>query len=373
MASMSQSGSAHRATSETGFDGLLLFAAAILLFAGILTQFSINVDSDLGEFRKHLLFTLIGLVPFALFFWVNPLFWKRIAPWLYFLSLVLLVLVLVRGELIMGARRWILVGPMQFQPSEPAKLLMILSLGALFANRQDRIRDFSTFALSLLFVVPPLFLVFRQPHLGGALVITAIWLAMSMAAGVRLRFIVGSIVAIPLLIGSAYVTPRVLTLEQKERIHSMFFSDPDGANYQVERASMAFAAGGVTGTGFLRGEQKKAGFIPQQHNDFIFTVVGEEGGLIGCALVIAAFGFFFYRVWLVMVQSDELYFRAIAGGVLGLLAFHTVVNIGMVVQLLPVVGLWLPFMSAGGTALWLCMACVGLLLGIRRRERPLLF
>jgi len=131
--------------------------------------------------------------------------------------------------------------------------------------------------------------------------------------------------------------------------------------------------GGVSGAGFGKGDQKHAHFIPEQQNDFIFTVIGEEGGLIGCSFVLIAFGVFLYRIWLIMVQAEDPFHRLVAAGVFGTLAFHTIVNLGMNLQLLPVVGLWLPFMSYGGTAMWLCMASVAVLLNMRTRERPVLY
>jgi rod shape determining protein RodA len=115
------------------------------------------------------------------------------------------------------------------------------------------------------------------------------------------------------------------------------------------------------------------GFVPEQHTDFIFTVIGEEGGLIGCTLVLAGFGFFFYRIWRVAYAADEPFHRMMAAGLFSVLAFHTIVNLGMNLEMLPVVGLWLPFMSYGGTAIWLCMAAVGLLLNLGRRAKPILF
>ena len=131
--------------------------------------------------------------------------------------------------------------------------------------------------------------------------------------------------------------------------------------------------GGFEGVGFDHGEQKAAGFIPEQYDDFIVTVVGEEGGLVGCTLLLAAYGFFFYRIFLVMLYSTEPYYKMLAAGVFAVLGFHTFVNMAMVLNMMPVVGLWLPFLSYGGTAMWLCMSCVGLLLSVRRRQRPLLF
>lgn len=355
------------------FDFGLLFAALILLVFGLMSLYSISSGRGMDVFRRQVANAAIGLVPFAIFYFVNPSFWRRLAPVLYGTSVALLALVLVVGAEKFGATRWIDVGPLQFQPSEAAKLLMVLTLSTFFAHRADQIRSFSTFALSLVHVAIPLLLVFKQPHLGGALVLTAIWLSVAIAAGVPLKFIALAAACVPLVLAVAFFTPGVLTPEQKDRVYGLLHGDQKDSAYQATRASIAFGVGGVAGTGFLHGEQKRAGFIPEQHNDFIFTVIGEEGGLVGGTLVLLAFGFFFFRVWLVMFQTSDPFARMVAAGVLGMLGFHAIVNMGMVLQVLPVVGLWLPFLSYGGTALWLCMASVGLLLSIRRREAPLLF
>jgi rod shape determining protein RodA len=167
---------------------------------------------------------------------------------------------------------------------------------------------------------------------------------------------------------------RFLRDYQRDRIErTQGVRDVRGSDYQTWRAEIAFGVGGVTGEGFLRGEQKRGRFIPEQHNDFILTVLGEEGGLVGTSILVCCFAVFFYRIFLIMFQATEFFYRLVATGIFAVLAFHTVVNTFMVVQLLPVVGLWLPFMSHGGTALWLCLACLGLLLNIRSRERPILF
>ncbi len=153
----------------------------------------------------------------------------------------------------------------------------------------------------------------------------------------------------------------------------MFSNDSKKGNYQTDRAEIAFGVGGVSGTGYLKGEQKMGHFIPEQNDDFIFTVIGEEGGLIGCTLVLAAYGFFFYRLWLVMFFASDPYYKMIVGGLFASLGFHMFVNIAMVLHIVPVVGLWLPFLSYGGSAMWMCMSAVALALNIRARERPILF
>ena len=148
-------------------------------------------------------------------------------------------------------------------------------------------------------------------------------------------------------------------------------NDVKGDNYQTEMAAYAFGSGGLAGTGYLKGEQKHK--VPEQHTDFIFSLVGEEFGLLGSLTVLGLFALLFYRLWLGMVNASDFYFQMILAGILTVLAFHTFVNIGMVLQILPVVGLWCPFMSYGGTAMWLCMSLIGLALNVRMRERAVLF
>lgn len=366
--------SSRQARTPRPTDGWLIFAVLALLAVGLMSLYSVDAArTGTGQFKKQLVNAVIGLGPFCLMYFVEPTFWRRIASALYVLNLCVLAFVLVKGSTIKGATRWVDIGPLQFQPSELAKIFTVLTLASFFATRMDRVRHFSTFALSFLHVAVPIVLIFKQPHLGASLVLLTIWLAISLAAGVRIRFVVGSIVSLVLALGLAFSVPGVMSDYQKKRVKAMFVQDDQGMDYQASRAQIAFGVGGLTGTGYLKGAQKKGGFIPEQHNDFIFTVIGEEGGLFGCTLVLGAFGLLFYRIWLVMFNSVEPYSRMLAAGVLGLLAFHTMANLGMNLQLIPVVGLWLPFLSSGGTALWLCLACVGLILNLHARKRETMF
>lgn len=358
------------------FDGWLLLSSLLLLLAGLMSLYSIaRVPGNPNVFLRQLLNFALGLVPFAIFFFTDPRFWRRVAPVLYGFNILLLVGTIALGFKAGGAQRWIELGPIQFQPSEAAKLLTVLTLATFFANRKATIKQASTFFLSLLHVAIPAALIFIQPHLGATLVILVIWLSVALAANVPLKYITISGLALILAVTAAFMVPGVMKDYQKSRVVGLFQGQDDeqGKGFQTSRAQIAFGMGGVLGEGFGKGKQKSGNHIPEQETDFIFTVVGEEGGLIGSTMVLACFGFFFYRVWLTMLRATEPFYRMVAGGIYGLLMFHTFVNIGMLVGVVPVVGLWLPFMSYGGTALWLCMACVGVLLSIRRREKPVLF
>jgi len=361
-------------------DPWFVFATVMLMVVGLMSLYSEGIDRDgLSNFKRQIIATIIGIGPFALMRYVNPNFWRSIWMILYGLMLALLAGTLVLGADAKGAQRWIDIGPMQFQPSEVAKLLLVLTLSTYYAHRYDRITHLSTFVGGLAHVAIPVGMVLMQPHLGAALVLLATWFAITLVAGVPMRYLGGFIAGFVILAGSVLAVPSVsdklLRGYQADRVKGMFTKEKDrkGDNWQTDRAEIAFGVGGLFGTGFLKGEQKRGGFIPEQRNDFVFTVVGEEGGLVGSSLVLMLFGLFFYRIFLAMAVATEPYYRMALAGVFAVLGFHTVVNLAMIMQLLPVVGLWLPFLSSGGTAIWLCMGCVGLVLNIRRREKPILF
>jgi rod shape determining protein RodA len=359
-------------------DWFLLVSAALLLVVGLMSLFSEGYYRDhLVTFKKQVLYAAIGLVPFLIFYLTRPQFWAKIANALYAINVLSLLAVRLIGSERKGAERWIDIGPIQFQPSEMAKLLTILTLAAFFAHRKDKVKDLSTFLLSLVHIAVPVFLILIQPHLGAALVVIIAWAAICIVAGVPFKFLGGLLAGFAVLGVLVFAVPSVSNLVlhdyQKSRVKGMFTDDDQGRNYQTSRAEIALGEGGIMGTGYMHGSQKKANFIPEQQNDFIFTVIGEEGGLIGGSLLLLAFGFFFYRVWLIIFSARELYYRCIAAGIFAALFFHMFVNIAMVLEIVPVVGLWLPFLSYGGTALWLCLSCVGLLMGIRRSEKPVLF
>ena len=342
---------------------------------GFMSLYSEGITHDGGaNFRIQIRNTIIGIVPFSIFAFTPTRVWYRLASMIYGLNLLTLIAVFVVGSHKKGAERWIQLGPIQFQPSEMAKILLVITLAAFYAKRQDSIQKLSTYSLGFLHALVPATLILLQPHLAASMVLIVIWFAISLVSGVPGKFLAGTVL-IGILIGGIVVAeaPHFLHSYQIERLLGMTSKDPKGKGYQTDRAMIAFGVGGVSGKGYLKGEQKAGHFIPEQHDDFIFTVVGEEGGLIGCTIVLAAFGFFFYRLWLIMLYAADPNSKMIIAGIISALTFHMFVNIAMVLHIIPVAGLWLPFLSYGGTAMWLCMSCVGLALQIRSSEKPILF
>jgi rod shape determining protein RodA len=405
MASYSDTGSYRintRSRVWQRIDLWLVLATLILIAFGLLALYSHGTHPGSGAYFKKQVFNItVGLIPAAIMATVPPRAWLRLAPLLYVVNLIGLVAIFKIGAFRNGSARWIEVGPIQFQPSEMAKLVLILTLASFYAMRHDKLKDASTFLLGFLHMAVPAVLILKQPHFGGAMVLLVIWLAISMIAQIPARFLIVtgivSCLGVLMLIAfsgdfhgkriKAFLPPAV-----EQGIGHIFGIDstppPDtgkgmtaaaraaktaeqGILYQTNQARTAFGVGGVVGTGFGKGEQGE--LIPEQQTDFIFTVIGEELGLVGCTLVLCAFAFLFYRIWLIMFHATEPYYRMLVGGVLAMLAFHTFVNLFMVTQMLPVIGLWLPFMSYGGTAMWLCMSGIALVLNIRSRAQPILF
>lgn len=365
---------------KVGLDWWLLGAAAVLVLIGLAAIFSTGYGDSIKEFRKQLVNIVLGFLPMSIFAFFHPRLWAKASAVVYAINLAMLVSVFLIGKSINGSARWIGVGPFSFQPSELSKILIVLTLATFYASRQDRIKSFSTFALGFLHIFVPFFLIMNQPHLGASLLILTVWVALSLVAGVSPKYMAAAIGSFVILGTLVFNVPTVrhvvITDYQWGRITGLLGIETKGKSvkdkrYQVEQASYAFANGGIAGTGFLKGEVKKR--VPEVSSDFIFSCVGEEFGMMGCFVVLGIFAMLFYRIWLGMLSAADLYYQLIMAGILTIFGFHLIVNAGMVLGVLPVVGMWLPFLSAGGTAIWLCMSLVGLALNVRARERAVLF
>lgn len=348
-----------------GMDFWLIAAAATLLLIGLAAIHSIDVARPGASYMvKQVLFAAIGMIVFLTCSLSTPKSLERLAPLLYGLNIVSLMSIFILGTRRKGATRWIDFGPIQFQPSEVAKVILIITLAVYFSRRWSDTKSLSTYLGSLFHVAPVIALVLLQPHFAGSMSLVMIWLSMSLIAGINWKYVAITAAIIGGTVGLS-MKLRIMPPYMLSRIEAALHPDPKGNAYQQERAKIAFGVGGATGVGYLKGEQKAGRYIPEQQNDFIFTVIGEEFGMIGAGIVVAVFGFFFYRIWLVGFRASDPVGQLLSGGVLAVLGFHTIVNLGMNVGILPVAGLWLPFMSYGGTALWMCMACVGLMASVR--------
>ncbi len=295
----------------------------------------------------------------------------RLAPWLYLLSVVLLLAVLFVGREINGARAWFVFGPLRFQPSEFAKLALALMLARVLAARPlHRIWDYP---LPLLVAALPILLTAAEPDLGGAMVMAAMTAGMFFARGMPWRHLVLSALTLAALFPTV-IWPRLLP-HQKERILTALnpSRDPLGSGFQVIQSMIAVGSGGLGGKGYRQGTQSQLGFVPFRHTDFIFAVVAEEMGFVGALGLLLAYGVLFWRLVALAFSLPHLEDRLLVAGVFSMLAFQVLVNVGVTLGVAPVTGITLPFVSYGGTSLVTVMLAVGLVeLVYRDRLLPVL-
>jgi rod shape determining protein RodA len=350
----------------------LLLTTLLLIGVGLATLYSATYQWSPAVFRKQLILLAVGVVGAIVLAAIPPRVWLRFYKPLYALNVLMLLGVLVFGAERKGAQRWLeLPGGFQLQPSEFAKLLLVLTLAAWLARQGDAIRTPKGFLLSALHMAVPALLVFKQPDLGTSLVFAAVWFAMVYLAGARARWLWLTVVAGALGFAGLWHFD-ILRDYQKARLVSFLDpeADPKQSGYHILQARIAVGSGQLTGKGYLHGTQKNLRYIPEQHTDFIFVVVAEELGFVGSVGLLGLFGAFLYAVWRIMVNTRNEYHRLLAGGILTLFTFHLLTNVGMTIGLFPVVGIPLPFISYGGTMLITALAAVGLLLAIRLHESP---
>lgn len=358
-------------------DWTIILIALLLCAWGLVMIYSARRAQDDGPFfvRKQAIAMGIGVVAMFLVASIPVQIWQRWTAWLYAMNVVLLLYVDLFGRTTKGAQRWIpLPGGVNLQPSELAKVLVILTLAYWLSAREERIRSPGLVLRSLLYIGIPVLLIFKQPDLGTALVVMAIWFGMKLLAGARLKHL-----GVVLLVGAiAFVVMwhlNVLEDYQKNRLVAFLNPqrDPLGSGYHILQARIAVGSGQVFGKGLFHGTQNLLLFIPEQHTDFIFTVVAEEMGFAGSMTLLTLYGVLLWRLSRLILQAHRFYTRLIAAGITTFFAYHIIVNIGMVVGILPVVGVWLPFMSFGGTAVVTCFVALGLMQAIHRQQYEVMF
>lgn len=360
-------------------DWTLLMTVGLLMLCSLLAIWSATATdrAGLGTVLRQAAYFAVGLGVLAYFASRDYVGASRLAPFLYLVNLFFLVVVLLIGKHAeaKGAGRWIPM-PLGFklQPSEFAKVCIILTLGDYLRRLGPAIQELPNLLRTLVHVGIPMALIYKQPDMGTALVFMAIWLGMVFLAGANGRHLVAILLAGVVLFSLAWKF-NVIHDYQKDRVLILLGlkRDPQGKGYHVEQSLTAVGGGQVTGQGLRHGIQTAGDFVPENHTDFIFTVVAEETGFVGACLLLAVYGILLWRGILTILESEDYLGRLIAGGVVALIAFHLMVNIGMTCGILPVVGVPLPLMSFGGSAAWTNLAAIGLLLSVHMRRRKLQF
>jgi len=351
------------------FDWILTTAVLLLLAISVAVIFSTTFNSSGGPtaaLQQAVIGTLgLGLV--AIVGMTDYRVFRRVASALYVAMIVMLVAVELLGFSALGAQRWIDLGFFQLQPSEFAKITMVIVLAKVFADNRRTLDTAKTFLISLGYTLVPVVLVAAQPDLGTAMVIMAIWLGMSIAAGIPKRlFAIGAVSAAALgplfwkFIFHDYQKNRVLTFIDPSR-------DPLGTGYNVTQAQIAVGSGGLWGRTLGQGTQSQLNFLPVQHTDFIFAVLAEELGFIGGLLVIGLLGLIAYRALRIAQGARDVFGYGLAVGIMTMVLFQTLINAGMNTGIMPVTGIPLPFVSYGGSSILMLLFAIGVLQSIATR------
>jgi rod shape determining protein RodA len=363
----------------------MVFLVFTISLIGIAAVYSATYTSrgPSSLFTKQLVWVSIGLI--VMFLALIPDYHTvgRYAYVLYALSLALLFLVMVMGKTGMGAQRWLAIGPFAFQPSELAKISLTLALARYFAeDPKQGDYELKDLVVPAVMVLVPLMLVLKQPDLGTAIMLFLTSSIIVVLAGIRLRsvmtvFLIGATIASLVFLVSPVRHKIWSSLKpyQQNRIKAFIdpSSDPLGSGYHANQSKISVGSGQITGRGYRKGTQSQMAFLPERHTDFIFSVIAEETGLVGCSVLL----FLYLLLLLVGVDAaknakDRLGVL-MAGGIVAMLSLYVFINMGMAVGIVPVVGVPLPLVSYGGTSIITTFLSLGILLNIQSRRFMLFY
>jgi rod shape determining protein RodA len=344
------------------FDFWLLGGAALLVIFGIVEIRSAVADNATlaDSAQRQATFAGIGLVILLAATLVDYHFWRSVSRLLFLGILLLLFYVELVGAETFGATRWIRVGGFTIQPSEVAKILLIIILADDIARNEDRLQSWSGILRTLILAAIPAVVILREPDLSTAILTMVLWAAMAFAAGMPSKFIfvLGGVAVVLPFIALAF---NLLQAYQLQRLALFFMPDADpSAAYNIEQSRIAIGSGGLFGQGYGLSTQVQLRFLKVRHTDFIFSVRSSEFGLAGDAVFFSVLGFVVYRCLRAARYARDTYGALIGYGVATLIFYQAAFNIGMNLNLLPVAGLPLPFISSGGSSLWAVLLGIGL-------------
>ena len=367
-------------------DPLIPIITLILVAIGflIITSATYDVSNSpwtnpflIRQFIAFILGTTALIV--SLFFDYRSL--KNYSEIIYVCNILILLSVLMFGETAQGGQRWLVLGPIVFQPSELAKLAVIITLADLLATDKYNLDNIFGLLVPCLHILLPVALIFLQNDLGTSLVVIAIFLGIIYAAGANSKIFFGSIGGI-LATVITWITlhvnfdiPIPLQTYQLNRLLVLVNPalDPLGSGYNVIQSKIAIGGGGLFGQGLFSGTQNKLNFLPEMHTDFIFSVLGEEFGFIGVAVVLILYFVLLWQAMKVVAEAKDSFGVLIVIGIITMFAFHIFENVGMTLGIMPVTGITLPFLSYGGSSLITNMLAVGLILNVSMRKKKILF
>ena len=348
-------------------DWILIFSVMLLLGIGLVSLYSMSLSdkgtSSASNFEKQLAFSAIGIAVMLFLAFSSYRYLQSYSTFIFFATIFVLLVVVIWGKTIRGTAGWIGLGSFHFQPVEIAKMALIIFLASFISQKKLEIsetgRVIASFVMSAIMIV----LVLLQPDFGSAMVLAAIWLGMMVISGISKKFLTLLVLTFIILASIGWI---FMADYQKERV-ATFISpnrDPQGSGYSVIQSKIAIGSGGLLGKGFGHGSQSQLNFLPEKHNDFIFSVISEELGLTGSLIVLFLFSVLFYRIRKIALNAQDNFGYLLASGILIMYFIQFFVNVGMNVGVVPVTGISLPLVSYGGSFLLTCFAGLGFLLNI---------
>jgi rod shape determining protein RodA len=361
-------------------DPLLLLATLGLIACSVYVVGSATQDDIAGNPNYYLYRQLAyGIVGIVLMYALSRMDYSRLREWrfgIYGTMIALILVVLAIGTAAKGSQRWIPLPFFNLQPSELGKVLLVVALAGFMVERMRRLSEVDTTARILLLAILPAMLVIAQPDLGSGLVYMAIAAAILFVAGTKwTHFVVlgalatGAVAIV--LVGAPAVGVEVLKPYQVDRLTAFVnpTDDPRKQGYQLKQSIVGIGAGQKTGRGQAGATQTKLNFIPEHHTDFIFSVVGEEFGFAGGALILALYALLIWRALRILTMAKNLYGALIVGGIAAMLMFQVFVNVGMTIGIMPITGVPLPLMSYGGSSVIVTFMAIGLLQSVHAQAR----
>ncbi|MEA3350052.1 MAG: FtsW/RodA/SpoVE family cell cycle protein [Chloroflexota bacterium] len=372
------------------FDFWLLGAVALLtLFGIVMIRSAIAGNIELIEgntVQKQIIFAVAGFIVIGVVSSIDYKLFSALSRIMYYGTIVVLIVLDLVGGTLFGSARWFRLGPILIQPSELAKIVIILALADFLTRHQDKIHDMKWVVRSLLLTLGLAIWILLQPDLSTSIVIFVIWFTLVWAAGLDIKHVLIAVgvgilivgISMPLLLitYNPENTGGVIKPYQVDRIINFLFPDPDarhGANYNVEQALVSIGSGGWLGKGYESGTQVQLRFLKVRHSDFIFSALSEEFGFVGAIFVMGLLLFIILRCLRAARLASDTFGALIAYGVAVILAFQGLVNMGMNLKLLPVTGLPLPFVSYGGSSLLSMLLGIGLVESVILRHKALDF
>jgi rod shape determining protein RodA len=356
------------------YDLQLTVYAALLAAIGLVMAYTNSIEAGTAVlepgsiFQRALMWTGIGMVVFILmtafdYRWLRTLAWP-----IYFVNLGLLVLTLAIGTGVGGSSRWVNFGPLTFQFSELAKILMIIVLATYLGNREGKLDSLGSILGACLLMLPAWALVMVQPDLGTSLVLAAILAGMLFMSGASLRWLLAGALGVVAAVPIAWT--YILRDYQKERLLSYLnpATDTQGSGWQVFQSQMTVGSGGFLGTGLTNGAQARGGFLPVQESDFVFAVLAQELGFLGALVVFVLFGALIWRILSCGWRSRDPFGLLFSAGLASMILFQVFVNVGMVIGIMPVTGIPLPFITHGGASLISLAIGLGVIQSINLRQ-----